>query len=68
MDTTNQSFHPLYRKLFDYDKVCFKSCVNTPEKEFSAAESECLQNCTLKLVEADSYVQHLNSQKGRMGL
>lgn len=32
MDITNPNFHPLFRKLFDFDKICFKSCVKKPEK------------------------------------
>ena len=35
MDINNQTNYPLFRKLFNFDKICFKSCVKKPEKEFS---------------------------------
>ena len=38
-DSFNES---IMRKLFDYDRICFKKCINIPEKKFSSNEEFCL--------------------------
>jgi hypothetical protein len=30
------------RKIFDFDKICFKNCVGEPDKKFSAKQEACL--------------------------
>jgi Tim10/DDP family zinc finger. len=34
----------LVRRLNDFDKICFKKCIDTPEKRLYEEDEKCLSN------------------------
>ena len=41
MDDSNLN-DAVFRKLFEFDRLCFKKCVNTPERKLTSTEEFCL--------------------------
>ena len=39
----------IIRKLWDFDKFCFKKCITVPEKKFSVKEENCLSKNFAKI-------------------